>query len=228
MKKHLVVLSMLISFNAASISSPALAAAASAPAKKEGKATKEVKTTKKAKKKKSVGKADFSALNFLPFGVGQFVQGRPLMGAVLGGGQAAMLFLYMDRKNQISASNKDAQATIDDIKARGESDEDTDNYLKRNSDYVKKTETEATLCLLGFVGLYGASVVEAVWDPFGSRRSAEKKVSELNEMEDGANKWAKQEELDRLQTKGRFSMFALPTVERSNSLFGISFEKKFR
>ncbi|RYZ81279.1 MAG: hypothetical protein EOP04_24295 [Proteobacteria bacterium] len=227
MKKYIVIASMLLSFSAASISAPAFAApAASAPSGK-----KEVKTTKKAKKKKkSSGKADFSPLNFLPFGVGQFMQGRPLMGAVLGGGQAGMLFLYLDRNSQIDASNKDATATINEIKAKGTTETDTDAqaYLKRNADYVKKTQTEATLCLVGFVGLYGVSVVEAVWDPFGSRKSAEKKAADLQEMEDGAEKWAKQEEFDREQTKGRFSMFALPTMEKANSSYGISFNKSFR
>ncbi|RZA20623.1 MAG: hypothetical protein EOP10_17795 [Proteobacteria bacterium] len=224
MKKYIVIASMLLSFSAASIPASAFAAPA-APAKKEVKTSKKVK-----KKKKSSGKADFAPLNFMPFGVGHFVQGRPLTGAVFGGGQAMMLYLYMDRNSQIDASNKDATATINEIKAKGTTETDTDAqaYLKRNADYVKKTQTEATLCLLGFFGLWGASVVDAVWDPFGSRKASEKKVADLEEMEDGAEKWAKQEELDRLQTQGRFSMFALPTTQNDNSSFGISFNKSFR
>lgn len=226
MKKFVTIAAMLFSFSVASI--PEIVEAA--PKKVAKKSSK--KKIKK-KKKKGAGKADFSPVNFLPFGVGQFVQGRPLMGAVLGGGQAAMLFLYMDRKSQITASNNDANATIADINANGGTpDEETADYLKRNADYVDKTNTEANLCLLGFAGLWGVSVVEAVWDPFGSRKAVSSKTAELEELEDSedeAAKWAKEEELDRLKNKARFSAFALPSEPaKPNTTFGISFEKNFR
>lgn len=225
MKKQLAIASMLLSFSFASIPAPVFAAT-----KKEAKSSKKKKSKKKKKKSGGSSAADFSAVNFLPFGVGQFVQGRPLMGAVLGGGQAAMLFLYMDRKNQVSASNKDADATIAEVNENGGvPDEETADYLKRNADYVTKTNTEANLCLLGFVGLWGVSVVEAVWDPFGSRKALSKKSAELEEAEDdSAEQWAKQEQLYKLQDKGRFSAFAQPTTYNSQSAFGLSFEKKFR
>lgn len=226
MNKQFAIAAMLLSFSFASLPMTAYAVSnqEKAEAKKSG--TKKKKTKKK---KKAPGKVDFSVTNFLPFGVGQFMQGRPLMGSALGGGQAVMLYLYLDRKSQIAASNSDATATIAEIQANGGSaDPETEAYLARNADYVTKTNTEANLCLLGFAGLWGVSVVEAVWDPFGSRKATPAKSAELEEMDDDAAKWAKQEELDRSITKGRFSAFALPTTDKTYSKFGITFEKSFR
>lgn len=220
MRKHFAIASMLLSFSVASIPTPVLAAAKKESKKKKG--------GKKKKKSGGSGGADYSPMNFLPFGVGHFVQGRPLMGAVLGGGQAAMLFLYMERKSQIAASNKDADTTIQELEGAAPDDETAD-YLKRNSDYVTKTNTEATLCMLGFVGLWGVGVVDAVWDPFGSRKAISKKSAEVEDAEDdSAEQWAKTEQLHKLQDKGRFSAFASPTTYQSSSAFGLSFDVKFR
>lgn len=223
MKKYIVLAIMLLSLLLASTVPPSLMAAG----KKTS--TSSVKKGKKKVKKKASGKADYSALNFLPFGVGQFRQGRPVMGGVLGGGQALMLFLYMDRKKQITASNNDANTTIAEINASGaEPDAETTDYLKRNADYVKKTNTEANLCLVGFVGLYAASVIDAVWDPLGFRHSAAKKAAEIEDMDDDAAKWAAERQLDLMQTKPRISMFALPTTDKSKNTFGLTLEKSFR
>ncbi len=93
---------------------------------------------------------------------------------------------------------------------------------------MKKTNSEANLCLLGFVGLYAAGVVDAVFDPFGGRRAAAKKTAEIEDMDDGAAKWAAEKKLDLLQTKPRFSMFALPTTDTSKNTFGLTLEKSFR
>lgn len=228
MRKKLAIASMLLSFSVASIPETVFAAA-----KKESKAKKKSgKKKKKKKKMKASGAktgADFSPMNFLPFGVGHFVQGRPLMGTVLGGGQAAMLFLFIERKSSISASESDAEATIKDL---GESDPDAETlaYLKANADYVDKTNSEATLALVGFFGLWGAGVIDAVWDPFGSRAAISKKSAELEDAEeDSADQWVKTEQLHRLEDKGRFSAFAGPTsYKNSNSAFGLSFDMKLR
>lgn len=221
MKKYIVLAIMLLSFLFSAVPSSLTAA----PKKSS---TSSVKKVKKVKKKAS-GKADYNALNFLPFGVGQFRQGRPIMGGVLGGGQAMMLFLYMDRQKQITASNNDANTTISEINASAEpADEETTAYLKRNADYVKKTNSEANLCLLGFVGLYAAGVIDAVYDPFGSRRAVSRKTAEIEDMDESAAKWAAEKKLDLLQNKPRFSMFALPTTDTSKNTFGLTWEKSFR
>ncbi len=187
-----------------------------------------VKKKKKTKAAPAPGKGDFSPLNFAPFGIGQFVQGRPIMGGILGGGQAAMLFLYLDRQKQVSASNSDASATIAEIQASGEAaDTETADYLARNAAYVKKTNTEATLCLVGFFGLYAVSVFDAIYDPFGGRK-AEKKAAEIDNMDDDAAKWVAEESQYHLKSKPRFSMFALPTTENTKGTFGLSLQKSFR
>ncbi|MBC7531554.1 MAG: hypothetical protein H7318_08250 [Oligoflexus sp.] len=221
MKKYIVLAIMLLSLLVSAVP-PSLIAAE----KRSG--TTSVKKVKKMKKKSS-GKADYNALNFLPFGVGQFRQGRPIIGGMLGGGQAMMLFLYMDRKKQITASNKDANTTIAEISASAApASAETQSYLERNAAYVKKTNTEANLCLLGFMGLYAAGVVDAVWLHVGAKESAAKKAAEIEDMDDSAAKWAAEKKLDLLQNKPRFSMFALPTMDKSKNTIGVTWEKSFR
>ncbi|MBC7661314.1 MAG: hypothetical protein H7249_16590 [Chitinophagaceae bacterium] len=237
MKKYFVTTIMLLSLLVSSLSATSFAAdkdpaAAAAPASKDKKdktATPAGKKTKKVKKKVGSGTADMSPLNFLPFGVGQFREGRPLMGGVLGGGQVMMLYLYMDRKKQIDASNKDASATIADINANGGTiDSATQSYLDRNASYVKKTNSEASLCLVGFLGLWAAGVVDAVWDPLGMHKADASKAKAAMEMEEGAQKWALEREIENTQTRPRLSAFALPTLDHSKSTFGLTLQKSFR
>ena len=221
MKKYIVLAIVLLGLLVSAVP-PTLTAAE----KRSG--TTSVKKVKKMKKKSS-GTADYNALNFLPFGIGQFRQGRPVIGGVLGGGQAMMLFLYMDRKKQITASNKDASATIAEINDSGvPAPAETQAYLERNAAYVKKTNTEANLCLLGFMGLYAAGMVDAVWLHVGAHDSAAKKAAEIEDMDDNAAKWAAEKNLDLLRNKPRFSMFALPTTDKSKSTIGVTWEKSFR
>lgn len=223
MKKYIVLTMMVLGLLGSSFESTSYAA----PAKK----TAASKKTKKVKKKSSSGGADYSPLNFLPFGVGQFRQGRPLMGGAIGGGQVVMLYLYMDRKKQIDASNSDANATINEINANGGTpDAETSDYLDRNAAYVKKTNQEANLCLLGFLGLYAAGVVDAVWDPLGLNRSGSKKAKTAMEAEeDTAEKWAAERDLEKFQARPRMSLMALPPTlsVTQKTAFGLSFEKRF-
>jgi len=225
MKKYIVVATMLLSLLLSGVSTSVSAAPAA------GTGTKKTGTVKKVKvkKKKVASTADYSVLNFAPFGVGHFVQGRPIMGSILGGGQAVMLFLYLDRQKQIDASNKDASATIAEVDASGlPPDQETTDYLSRNAAYVKKTGTESTLTLVGFMGLYAISVVDAIYDPFGGRAAAAKKVVEIENMDDDASKWVAQKKFDDLINTPRFSMFALPTSGDSKGTIGLSLQKSFR
>lgn len=222
MKKYIALVIMFLALLAGSVPAESFAA----PKKKAASTT--VKKAKKTKKKGS-GKADYAPMNFLPFGVGQFTQGKYISGAVLGGGQAMMLFLYMDRKSQITASNNDANATIAEINAEGGTPPaETLDYLQRNSEYVKKTNQEANLALLGFFGLYAAGVVDAVWDPLGMRKTVAKKTAEIEEMDDDASKWVAEKKLDSLKTQTRIAPFALPTLDKAHSTFGLTFNKSFR
>ncbi len=225
MKKYIAVAMMVFSMLAANIPMTALAAEKKAEEKKEG------KKSKKSTKKKSSGKADYSPLNFLPFGVGQFRQGHTVEGAVLGGGQALMLYLYMDRKAQVSQSNKDATATINEVNASGEpASDETLSYLSRNADYVKKTNQEASLCLVGFLGLWGLSVVDAVWDPLHHHKAVAKAKTAADELEDdSAAKWAAEKKVEQLESSSKLSLMVLPSsAERRDNTFGLTWAKSFR
>lgn len=163
--------------------------------------------------------ADYSVMNFLPFGVGQFTQGKTLVGGVFAGSQAAMLFLFLDRKKQIDLSNSDADATYKEVLESGEdADQATLDYLAQNEAYVKKTQQEANLALLGFVGLYALGVVDAIWDPLGLRPSKTSMVGTMTEQE--------KKIADAEKVKPSVGLFVLPTG--ASSSYGFTFNKALR
>jgi hypothetical protein len=161
--------------------------------------------------------SDYSFSSFLPFGIGQFAQGKTIVGATLAASQAGMLFLYLDRKKQIDLSNSDAAATIAEVDASGAAaDQETLDYLTANENYVTKTQQEANLALIGFVGLYAIGVIDAIFDPLGLRPTAM-----LSKEEE--SKWA-----DEQKVKPRVGVFVLPSGnDGSNRSYGFSLMKSF-
>lgn len=153
------------------------------------------KAKKKGKKKKAAaasgakGGADYSFTSFLPFGVGQFAQGKTVVGAVFAASQAGMLFLHLDRKKQIDLSNSDATQTINEVQASGQpADQETLDYLTANENYVKKTQQEANLALFGFLGLYALGVVDAIFDPLNMRTATMTKEEQMKMVEESHKK----------------------------------------
>lgn len=220
MKKYIVMAIMLLSFVISNVPTSAYSA-------EKSKKTTSVK--KKKTKKKSGSGPDYAVMNFLPLGAGQFNQGRPMLGAVFAGGQVGMLGFYMYNKMNIDKSNDDATKTIADIKKANRAPTSAEKkYLDDNSAYVKSANSMASLALIGFVGVYAASVVDAVWDPLGLHKAAASKAKTVMDMEEGPAKWAAEKQIEAEQTSAKISMFALPPSQDSGSTFGLSLAKSFR
>lgn len=234
MKRNKILFALMMCF--ALVLQPSAQSFAQA-AKKPASAAKKGK--KKAKKKKAVkvdgtmsstmttsapapkSGADYSIMNFLPFGIGQFTQGKTIVGATFAASQAGMLFLFLDRKKQVDLSNKDADTTYNEILADGgEPSQEQLDYLTANENYVKKTQQEANLALIGFFGLYALGVADAIWDPLGLRPS--KSVTEV--MTEQEKRVA-----DAEKAKPQVGLFVLPTGDRGEErTYGFTLNKSFR
>ena len=110
--------------------------------------------------------------NLLPFGIPQFMQGKPVTGAIFAAGQAAGLLIFFERSNAANTADQEALTVIQDQDASGEYDQgEFDAYIDANEAFVLKARDEATTGLLLFGGLYAAGAVEAMINqPKKSRR----------------------------------------------------------
>ena len=142
-----------------------------------------------------------------------------------------MLYFIYDRNNQVAASNKDANKTIGEINASGKpADDDSLAYLKRNDAYVKKTKLEATLSLVGFFGIWGLGIVDAVWDPFSLHKKPRAKVKATAEVEDdSAEQWVEARKLEKLESQAHLGLLMRPTKDSSQAMtYGLTWNKSFR
>jgi len=125
---------------------------------------------------KTAGKSNRSPgnlKNYIPFGLNNYMQGKTLTAVALGGAQAGGLLLYLNRKQAAADANKDATAVIADAEANNATE--TEEFLKfidDNSAFVKKADSEANLALLITMAGYGFSVIDALFDPLGTSRTA--------------------------------------------------------
>ncbi len=123
---------------------------------------------------KRASKSDY--LNYLPFGTGQFAQKKFVSGIVFGTTQALSLGgLYFASEN-VKKANADVDAVMGSTdKATAASDPAALAYLDKNEKYVKEYQTNMTIFTGIFLLSYGVSVIDAVFDPFGSFSLAAKK-----------------------------------------------------
>ena len=108
-------------------------------------------------------------INLLPFGLGQFQQGKTFLGAGLAVGQVIGLGLFFERSQAEAQANQDALDVINDYEQNG-ADSGIDEtqflqYLDENEQFVLKARQEATLGLILFGGLYAGGVLEALLNP---------------------------------------------------------------
>ena len=109
----------------------------------------------------------------LPLGIPQFAEGFRGGGAALALGQISMLALYYDRQQKIVAGNKaTAEVTRNIQPAQAATNPFITSFLNQNEKDVKEAQKEARFSMLAFLGLYGFSVYEAIYDPFGTRKLA--------------------------------------------------------
>ncbi|SMF62162.1 tetratricopeptide repeat protein [Pseudobacteriovorax antillogorgiicola] len=105
-------------------------------------------------------------MTFLPFGLGQFSQGKTLLGAGLAAGQALGILLFFERNSAADAADAEALQVIDEQEASSSfSDEEFNAYLDANEQFVIAAREEAQTGLFLFLGLYGVGVAEAVLNP---------------------------------------------------------------
>ena len=133
---------------------------------------------------------DAGLLAFAPFGAGQFIQGKTLLGSGLAAGQAFGLFLYFERDSAAKAADAEALSIIEDQEANSSyTEEEFAAYLDSNEEFVLAARSEAQNGLYLFVGLYAAGVAEAILNkPTPSKRSgaierAESKLADNEVLE---------------------------------------------
>ena len=123
------------------------------------------------------GSADVGILAYAPFGIGQFAQGKTLLGSGFAAGQAFGIFFFFERTTAAQQADDEALTVISDQETNQPySDEEFLAFLDANASFVTAARQEAQLGLLIFFGLYGAGVAEAVLNPpsssMGRRRAA--------------------------------------------------------
>lgn len=129
---------------------------------------------------RSEGQSDAGLLAFAPFGVGQFVQGKTLIGSALAAGQAAALFYYFDRDSAAKAADSEAISVINEQESSGGtfySEDEFLAYLDANEQFVLAARQEAQMGIFLFLGLYGAGVAEAILFPPSSGKSSRRRRS---------------------------------------------------
>lgn len=141
---------------------------------------------------KSSSRADTSGsnlTNYLPFGINNFLQGKTVTGAVYGAGQIGGLLLFLNRRQAATDADKDAKEVIDDAEATG-STEDPEflQFIDDNEAFVTKARSEANIALVVFAASYGLSVIDALFDPFGTNSASLDRRDEKSMMAD-AGKW---------------------------------------
>lgn len=111
--------------------------------------------------------------NYLPFGLNSYMQGKTLTAVAFGAAQAGGLLLFLNRKQAASDADKDAKAVIADAEANSATEEPAFlQFLDDNDAFVKKANSEASMALLITMAGYGLSVVDSLFDPLGTSKSA--------------------------------------------------------
>lgn len=109
----------------------------------------------------------------LPLGIPQYAEGYRTMGSAFAAAQVTSLVLYYDRLQKIESGNKTAaNLARNTSQAQGASNPLLMPLLDQNEKDVRDAQKEARYSLYAFLGLYGFSVYEALYDPFSTRKIA--------------------------------------------------------
>lgn len=105
--------------------------------------------------------------NYLPFGTGQFLQGKTWLGTGLAAAQSSFFLLYYSRLSQLKEANADATSVMDANGPQGISGNSTLlMYMDQNEKIAREARQDAQMYLVAFLGLYAFGVVDAIYDPF--------------------------------------------------------------
>jgi hypothetical protein len=107
----------------------------------------------------------------LPLGIPQFTEGYRGIGSAFAVGQVGTLALYYDRMKKVDAGNAAAtDATRNLTPQQAAQNPFVVNFLNANEKSVKDAQKEQKYFLFAFIGLYGLSVYEALYDPLDMRK----------------------------------------------------------
>lgn len=107
----------------------------------------------------------------LPFGIPQFTEGYRGIGSAFAIGQVGSLALYYDRMKKVDSGNSAAtEATRNLTPQQAAQNPFVVNFLNANEKNVKDAQKEQRYFLYAFIGLYGLSVYEALYDPLDYRK----------------------------------------------------------
>jgi hypothetical protein len=107
----------------------------------------------------------------LPLGIPQFTEGYRGIGSAFAVGQVGSLALYYDRMKKVDAGNQAAtDATRNLTPQQAAQNPFVVNFLNQNEKNVKDAQKEQKMFLFAFIGLYGLSVYEALYDPLDMRK----------------------------------------------------------
>ena len=164
---------------------------------------------------KTAGAADRSGgnlKNYLPFGINNFMQGKTLTAVGLGGAQALGIFVYMNRTGAVAAANSDATAVIADAEANNATTTpEFLEFLDANDAFIKQSNSEATLALMLLTAGYAFSVVDALFDPFGTATAALDEGGSQQAYAKLGSQW----ENRRIDSSWKFDLQMIPSQDPS-------------
>lgn len=135
-------------------------------------------------------KGRINFLHFLPFGVGQFVNGSPLLGSAFAAGEIGALYLMFDADKTI----KEREGLNDLVANReGLNDQQREDFYKENNAFIATVKNQKNLALVGFVAIWAAGATEAVLNsPDRKRSSYEIRPEEHNGQASWVFQWKKE------------------------------------
>ncbi len=174
----------------------------------------------------------------LPLGIPQFTEGYRGIGSGFAVGQVGSLALYYDRMKKVDAGNAAAtDATRNLTPAQAAQNPFIVNFLNQNEKGVKDAQKEQKLFLFTFIGLYGLSVYEALYDPLDMRkvdalrkkrkdrdrdrdRDGDRDRDRDDDSRDRNDEDDEDEALNDRRSRSRFSFMVLPSDKRYEVALG--------
>jgi hypothetical protein len=159
----------------------------------------------------------------LPFGIPQFTEGYRGIGSAFAVGQVGSLALYYDRMKKVESGNAAAtDATRNLTPQQAAQNPFIVNFLNANEKAVEDAQKEQRYFLYAFIGLYGLSVYEALYDPLDMRkldvlRNKKRRDRDRDSDRGGSSEERRfdddddEEALNDRRSRSRFGFMVLPT-----------------
>jgi len=100
----------------------------------------------------------------MPFGAGQFYNGKFLMGTAFAAAQGGSLFFWFDANRKASQATANARAVLSPDFTDLNEDEKA-QFREQSAAYIKGQRQNGMFGLIGFGSLWGLSTLEAIFNP---------------------------------------------------------------